>query len=104
MVGNVLLQGVGQRQAGQEAFRCVSGGSAENLRTAEGRKAPPPPRLHPSPLLSYLQRNLEAELLSIVAEDTPGGVEEDKEDSGLGAHDLLLWVQQVEMMSFSAAS
>lgn len=66
-------------------------------------------RLHPlhgsapSPHLSHLQRNLEAELLGVVTEDTPRGVEEDEGDPGLGPHDLLLQTQQVEMMSFSAA-
>lgn len=66
-------------------------------------------RLHPlhgsapSPHLSHLQRNLEAELLGVVTEDTPRGVEEDEGDPGLGPHDLLLQTQQVEVMSFSAA-
>lgn len=57
----------------------------------------------PPPHLSHLQRNLEAELLGVVAEDTPRGAEEDEGDPGLGPHDLLLQTQQVEMMSFPAA-
>lgn len=47
LVGDVLLQGVGQRQAGQEAFGCVGDGRVEDLRRAEDCQAPPPPRLPP---------------------------------------------------------